>query len=107
MKTAAIIVVLVLSCSLLMAEDEVMKFALGGMCVSSFTDYWTTSQALDRGAVEANPILRDRLWVKLPLTAGTAWGMWELHKRKPKLALAMTLGITGAYAYLAIRNSRL
>ena len=90
----------------LCADDRDFKFALTAMAVASTADLLTTQQAIERGAIEANPILHERLWLKVPITAATTWGMWELHKRKPKLAFALTIGIAGAYTALALHNHR-
>ena len=87
--------------------DRPMKVALCSLYIVSAADYATTRSAINRGAVEANPILRENLWLKVPLTVGTSWGLYRLQKTKPRLALALTIGIAGAYTYCAIHNARL
>jgi hypothetical protein len=87
------------------------KIALVGFNVAQTADYLTTRNALARGAVEANPILRGsgKAWpaVKFASAAGATWALWELHKRKPRLALVLTIAATGTFAALAIHNNRL
>jgi hypothetical protein len=70
-------------------EDR-MKVTIGAMILASSADLFTTYRAIDRGATEINLLLgqnRGRMaLVKCTGTGLAAWGMWELGKRKPKLA---------------------
>jgi len=89
-------------------DDTKIKIALGAMFASSQADLITTCQAIDRGAIELNPVLGQNksqiVVTKEVMTGLTMLSMWELNKKKPKLAFWVTLGVAGIYAVLAVHN---
>jgi hypothetical protein len=92
-------------------KDKGMRVALTFMAAGQGADLVTTIRALNRGAVEANPI-----YGKHPSTAKLVAGTlpmvglgYLLHKiapRNPKLAKGIAYAVGGIGVGLAISNNR-
>jgi len=87
---------------------NLMYIALALLAAAQLADVLTTVQALKRGGVEANPVVKflmDKFgkgWilVKLGITAGAAYLLWSLDM--PELMIGLST-ITGFVAY---RNTK-
>lgn len=96
------------------AEDKPklgMRVALSAMAFGQALDTVSTVQALNRGAVEANPIYGPRpsaaklVALKLPMI-GVGYLLHKLAPGNPKLAKTLAYTIGGVGAGLAVSNSR-
>jgi hypothetical protein len=81
--------------------------ALQGMDVHS------TTRGLNRGAVEANPFMKDvagnpgaLIAVKAASTAGIVYGVEKLRKKNRAAAIAVMIGLNAATAYVVQHNYR-
>jgi hypothetical protein len=81
--------------------------ALQGMDVHS------TTRGLNRGAVEANPFMKDvagnpgaLVAVKAASTAGIVYGVERLRKKNRAAAIAVMIGLNAATAYVVQHNYR-
>jgi hypothetical protein len=88
-----------------------MKFALTFMAAGQGADLVTTTQALNRGAVESNPIYGKHpsaaklVAAKLPML-GLGYLLHRIAPRNPKLTKGIAYTIGGVGMGLAISNSR-
>lgn len=88
-----------------------MKAALAVLAVGRVLDTVSTVQALNRGAVEANPLYGKRPSVKrlvamnLPVV-GLGYVLHKVAPRNPKLAKGIAYTIGGVGAALAMSNAR-
>jgi hypothetical protein len=94
------------------AEDKGgMKAALTFMAAGQAADLVTTVQALNRGAVEANPLYGKQpstaklVAAKLPMV-GLGYLLHRIAPRNPKLAKGLAYAIGGVGVGLAVSNSR-
>ena len=89
-----------------------MKTLLILLAMSAAGDGYTTSQALNRGAVEANPLLGRRPSVARiavtegALTVGAGYLLHRLHHNHPKLADGLAIEGIGLHAFAAVHNSQ-
>ena len=92
-------------------ERTSMRLALTAMGVGQGLDTVSTIQALNRGAVETNPLLGARpsaaklIAAKLPMI-GVGWLLTKVHPRHPKIAKGTAYVIGAVGAGLAIHNAR-
>lgn len=92
-------------------ERKGMGLALSAMGIGQALDTVSTIGALNRGAVEANPIYGARpspaklIVGKLPLI-GVGWLLTKIAPKHPKLAQGTAYVIGGIGAGLAVHNSR-
>jgi hypothetical protein len=92
-------------------EERGVGVALGFMAAGQGLDLATTVAALNRGAVESNPLLGKRpsaaklVVAKLPMV-GVGWLLTKLAPRHPKLAKGTAYVIGGVGFGLAIHNSK-
>jgi hypothetical protein len=88
-----------------------MKFALTFMAVGQTADLVTTVQALNRGAVEANPIYGKHpstaklVAASLPMV-GLGYLLHRIAPKNPKLAKGIAYAVGGVGVGLAVSNSR-
>jgi hypothetical protein len=69
-------------------------------------DLMTTRQALARGGVETNPIMRAPMGLQLGLKAGATTGLTLWARRHPKAGKIVVWSLNGAYAAVVIHNAR-
>lgn len=76
-------------------------------------DVHSTLTALDRGAVEANPLLSDIVHnppafiaLKAGMTAGLIYGVDHMARRHPLRALLVSAAVTSAYVIVIAHNYR-
>ena len=91
-----------------------LKAALGSYLTFSVIDAKQTRSCLVAGTcTERNPMLKpfagspSRLVaVKLAANSGVAYGIWKLHKRKPKTALVLGIAAAGFQGWVVAQNAR-
>jgi len=103
----------------LTAETDVVRdtgsplfdVAGAGMFAASGADLATTELGLSQGLLEGNPAASQRGWRIATHLAGPIAVYWATSKLnragKPKLALALRIGLTAVYSFAAIHNTRL
>jgi hypothetical protein len=76
-------------------------------------DVYSTTRGLSRGAVEANPIMKEvagnpgtLFAVKAASTAGVIYGVEKLRKRNRTAAIAVMIGLNAGMAYVVQHNYR-
>lgn len=93
------------------AEDKGLRVAFSVMAVGQTADLVSTVQALNRGAVETNPLLGSKpstaklVALKLPMI-GVGFLLAKITPQHPKLAKGLAYTIGGVGAALALSNAR-
>lgn len=89
-----------------------MKTLLILLAMSAASDGYSTQRALNRGAVETNPLLGSRPSIARiaitegALTAGAGIALHFLHKRHPKIADGIAAEGIGLHTYATVHNWR-
>lgn len=84
-------------------------WAIGFVVAGSLADGWTTHQAFERGAIEANPAYaplgeRRMMVVHAALITGTLIGLSRLARTRPRLAKGIALVMGGIGFAAAAHN---
>ena len=89
-----------------------MKTLLILLAMSAASDGYSTQRALDRGAIESNPLLGHRPSIARialtegALTAGAGIALHFLHKSHPKVADGLAIEGIGLHTYATIHNTQ-
>lgn len=92
-------------------QGTLFKFTGAAMFAASASDLLTTEYGLKQpGVYEANAFAENRglrIATHVVAPAVTWWATEKIHKKgRPKLALAIRIGLMVAYSYAAIHNVR-
>lgn len=104
-KKIALVLGIILLPSL--AGAHTFRVALGASIGADAADLATTLQARQRGAVEANPLLRPALVpLKVAVASGFAVALWRLHRTHPRMATGLLIGNAALKGWASWHNAR-
>jgi hypothetical protein len=113
MKTALVVLFLLFSTKVGYCEDTAFRASMVAAVVAHAADLSVTQRCLGSGRCrEVNPWL-GRFQQPIPFAVAkmtvASLGLWasaKLHERHPRWALALNIGVAGAYTAITVHNSR-
>lgn len=88
-------------------RDSAFRWLLGGYVVLQGADIYLTHRGSELGFEEANPVFdtgRSVIVAKAVIVPLTTWGLSAVHKKHPRLAKGLLIGLNAVYAGIVYHN---
>jgi hypothetical protein len=104
MKTALVVLFLLFSTKVGYCEDTAFRASMVAAVVAHAADLSVTQRCLGSGRRFQQPV--PFAVAKMTVASLGLWASAKLHERHPRWALALNIGVAGAYTAITVHNSR-